>query len=201
MSSNYKCQSCGAPLVVEESYARVVACGYCGATMSLLGGTLEVSGAASKIKIGNSFLRVGAIGSFQSKPFRVMGAVRYHYNSGIWTEWQLNFDSGSAWLQEDEGELILFLTESECKNSPDFSTIKISQTISVDSKQMVVLEIGEAVVASISGQVPSDVRVGQGFYFADAASGGEVFSLEYFYTYRSISSGAVVERSDFKIDF
>lgn len=197
----FKCQSCGAPLTIDESYARVVACSYCGATLSLQGGTLQVSGAASKIKIGNSFLRVGAIGRFQDSAFRIMGAVRYHHNAGIWTEWQLRFDSGSVWLQEDEGELTLFTHESECNNAPEFGSVKISQLITIEKWRMTVLEIGEAVIASISGQVPSDIRVGQGFYFADAVSGRKAFSLEYFYNYTTMSIGTVVKYSDFKIDF
>jgi hypothetical protein len=199
MRTELKCQSCGAPQNIETGFAKIVACEYCGAVSRLEGGSLVAAGASSKIASGNALFKLGSRGTLSGAEFRVLGRVRYHHEAGVWDEWQLLLDGHAVWLQHDEGELALFEEERIIAEYPLLEEIGAGSTVAVEGLPVFVSEVGEAVVAGLSGQIPRDTAIGQGFFYLDGLSKGRVVSMEYYFTEVSLSLGRPVRRDELKM--
>lgn len=198
--NSFRCPSCGAPSDIDTAYTRVFACEYCGAVCNLAGGVLNVVGQSTKIAIGNSLFKLHGRGEVFGNAFRVLGRVRYHHDVGVWDEWQLDVQGKKLWLQEDEGELTLFEEERILKSGVvAFDSLAVGKNAEMAEFSMFVAEKGEAVVAGLMGQIPRDIAIGQGFYYADGYANKKILSVEYYYTEASLSIGKEVTRGDFKI--
>jgi hypothetical protein len=195
-----RCQSCGAPHDLVEQYTKVLACQYCGAISKVEGSTLTIVGQSTKLNLGNSLFKLGDQGKILDKEFRVLGRVRYHHEVGVWDEWHLLLDSQTeAWLQHDEGELVLFTEEKPLESAPDLSQLHAGIKVDIDNKELFISEIGEAVVAGLSGQISRDLSIGQGFFYVDGITQELALSLEYYFREVWLSLGKSVPIKNLQI--
>jgi hypothetical protein len=161
--------------------------------------TLSVVGQSVAIAPGNAPLQLHDRGTLRGDTFTVSGRVRYHHTVGVWDEWYLVLLGQPVWLQIDEGEITLFNSETKTDDCPDFASIEVGRKASFGGYPTTVLETGEAVVAAVVGQIPRDIRIGQGFYYADGVSEGKWISTEYYYSDRYVSVGTILSASDLSI--
>lgn len=169
------CPSCGAPLKLEYRFSKMVVCEYCNQTSHLSGGGLTAKGEKTELADYGSPLYRGGEGIIRKRPFKIHGRIRFAYPDGFWDEWFLQFENDETfyWLQEDEGEYILFRKEEANDNLPVFNKAEVGITYSFQEKQIFVTEKNKATVAGGEGELPHQVVPGEQADFIDGIVQGE----------------------------
>ena len=179
-ATSLKCPSCGGPLPIEHRFVRMVACAYCGTTSEITDEGLNPTGKFAKLVPLPTRFQVGLAGKLRGRPFQVLGRVRYQYDEGVWDEWYLAFDDGQpAWLEEDEGELILSQVERLRDPAPPFEQARVGAQFPVNGVAFFVTERCRAKVAGAEGQLFFRAIPGKPVNFLDGNIGGRVAFLEY----------------------
>jgi hypothetical protein len=176
----YSCPSCSGALSVEHRFTKVVICPYCGQTSKIHNDELDPTGLQAKLVDFDSVLSLGATGEILGEAFKVLGRLRYEYEDGFWDEWYLKFEKGkSYWLQEDEGEFILFEKESLTSAVPAFEEISVGSMISVNGLSVFVTEKTEAKIGGGEGELSFVAEPGDEVNTVDGNSEGRLISLEF----------------------
>ncbi|MBN1994586.1 MAG: DUF4178 domain-containing protein [Anaerolineae bacterium] len=195
------CPSCGAPLDIKNRFVKVVTCDFCNQVMLLHDTGLDPTGQAAKLAELPSPLYVDATGQIGGKKFEVMGRLRYQYNAGLWDEWFIVFADGQpGWLQEDEGEYILFHKETLTSPLPPFDNVAVGSVVQIAGRQVFITEKGRAQIAGGEGQLAFNILPGQEVRFLDGNSGSEQISVEYTSNEIELSVGRTVPRNELVVD-
>lgn len=188
------CPSCSAPVSVEDRFARLVVCGYCGQTCYVTDGRLDPTGKVGKLTEIPSLFRVGAKGSLNGESFTAMGRIRFSYQGGFWDEWLLFFKDGKVvWVEEDEGELIMHAKTRLTSALPEVSSIKVGSIIKVNDSNLFVTEKVTATLAGAEGQLNFTFVPGEPIVCIDGNAGGAIWSIEATDSEILISKGTVLE--------
>ncbi len=182
MTQQIRCSSCGGAHSVDEAFARIFACCYCGLVSRIDGGSLTVVGRSTQIAVNQGLFSIGMRGTYRDESFTVVGRIRYHHEAGVWDEWQLICGGRPMWVQQDEGRLTVFHREEVITDAPPFYSLEAGRNVSLGGSSFFVSEIGEGVIAALSGQIPRDVAVGQGFFFVEGIGAKISISVEYYFT-------------------
>lgn len=174
------CPACGAPLPIEHRFVRMVACPYCGNSAEITDEGLNPAGKFAKLVPLPTQFAIGQSGKLRGRPFRVLGRIRYRYDEGVWDEWYLSFEDGSAgWLEEDEGEIILSRVERLRTPAPAFDQVRVGSQFDVNGLAFFVTERCRAQIAGAEGQLFFRAAPGKPVNFVEGNVGGRIAFLEY----------------------
>ncbi len=163
------CPSCGAPLQLDFRFSKTVVCEYCDQTSHLENDSLVAKGEKTKLSDYGSVLYTGAVGTLNKRKFRALGRIRYEYPDGFWDEWFLRFDEDDDfyWLQEDEGEYILFTEKQVDENLPSYDRTQVGVTYPFLGEKIFVSEKNKGWIAGGEGQLPHAIVPGEQADFID----------------------------------
>lgn len=196
-----QCPSCGAQLELQYRYSRMVVCSYCGQTSYINAGTANAAGQKILLADYGSILSVGKRGKLKGKTFSVLGRLRFTYEDGFWDEWLIWFDGDEYtdyWLQEDEGEFVLFSKKPLTPPAPVFETVKVGSSISVNSIAMFVTEKNRATINGGEGELSFQVIPGEKADYIDGIANGKPISIEYMPGEVEFNTGESLALSDFQ---
>ncbi len=184
-SKTINCPSCGAPLELKYRFSKMAVCGYCDQTTYMNDNTdYQAQGKATPlIDYGSKFSLHQTITIHENK-FEIVGRIRFSYPDGFWDEWFLinnKQPDAEYWLQEDEGEYILFERNKGVTNFPDFHSTKVGSSHEAFGKQVFVNEKNTAQVMGGEGELPFQVVQGEKADFIDGIviKKGQPISYEY----------------------
>lgn len=196
------CPSCGVELPLKYRFSKMVGCPYCGQNIYLTNDGLKPVGDKIVLSDYGSVLAVGKTGKLGGRNFHVLGRVRFDYEDGFWDDWLLTLDDDwehEFWLQEDEGDYVLFSKVPLKSDPPDFSSLQVGSVVQVTDKKIFISEKNRAVVNGGEGELSFQVTPGEKADFADGISYGEGIpvSIEYMPDEVALNIGEVVELKDF----
>ncbi len=184
-SKTINCPSCGAPLELKYRFSKMAVCGYCGQNTYLNSDTdQQAQGKVSPLIDYGSKFSVNQTITIKGNKFEIIGRIRFVYPDGFWDEWFLiNKDKPDTeyWLQEDEGEFILFGRNDNVKEFPDFHSTKVGSTHAAFGEKVFVNEKNTAQVMGGEGELPFQVVPGEKADFIDGIviKKGQPISYEY----------------------
>lgn len=185
-SKKLNCQSCGAPLEFKYRFSKMAICGYCGQSTHITGEeNHEIKGEAVQplVDYGSQFA-LNQIITIKGTKFEIIGRIRFTYPDGFWDEWFLSNKKEpdeEYWLQEDEGEYILFGRNKEVKNFPNFSGTKVGDTYGTLGEKIFISEKNTAQVMGGEGELPFQVVPGEKADFIDGIVIGKGMPVSYEY--------------------
>ena len=99
------CPNCGAEITFRWSGAVQTTCPACHSVLVRHDVDLERVGSVGDVPLSMSRIQLGTEGSYEGKPFVVVGRIVYEYERGHWSEWYVRFnDATSAWLSDAQTE-------------------------------------------------------------------------------------------------
>ncbi len=196
-----QCPSCGAQLELQYRYSKMVVCSYCGQTSYINAGAASAVGQQILLADYGSVLSVGKRGKLKAKLFSVLGRLRFNYEDGFWDEWVIWFDGDEYtqyWLQEDEGEFVLFSKKPLTSQPPKFDAVKVGTTIPVNGTTLFVTEKNRATINGGEGELPFQVIAGEKADYIDGISNGKPISIEYMPGETEFNTGENLALTDFQ---
>ncbi|MDJ1503959.1 DUF4178 domain-containing protein [Xanthocytophaga agilis] len=175
------CPSCGAMLELKYRHSKMVVCKYCGQTSYLNVDSLFTVGSPIVLVDYGSVLSVGKRGKIKNKPFEVVGRLRFDYEDGFWDEWLLIMDNeAEIWLQEDEGEFVLF-RKKNLSDPPQYTSLVVGSITAIETDDVFLTEKNKAVINGGEGELPFQVVAGEKADYVDGIVVGKklIASLEY----------------------
>jgi len=163
-TTSINCPSCGGNLEVRHRFSKMVVCPYCNQSTFLNTDGLLAQGEKVKLIDYGSVFFIGATGTLKHLKFEVIGRIRYKYADGFWDEWLLIIDDlegEELWLQEDEGEFILFKRKQVLKNLPPYSQTKVGSVIDVNGEAVFITEKSKAYVMGGEGELFFQITPGE----------------------------------------
>lgn len=170
------CPGCGATLTFQSAAALLVVCPYCDSASWRGDTNLELLGTVAALADLDSVLALGAVGRRGEHAWRAVGQVQLDHGAGPWNEWALALEDGStAWVAEAQGEVLL-TREAPAPAQPRRMDLKPGLKTSFGNRAWVVAEVGEGRVTTARGEIPSDLRPGATYAYADLRSTGGGFA-------------------------
>jgi predicted RNA-binding Zn-ribbon protein involved in translation (DUF1610 family) len=178
------CSSCGGDLTIKYRYTQMLVCPFCGQTNLLNVERLNQPTEKKVLADYGSILAVGKTGKIKGKNFYVLGRLRYDYPDGFWDEWLIAINDDyetECWLQEDEGDFVLFDKKIVSKDLPKFEDLKVGKKINIEGYKMFISEKNTAVINGGEGELPFVLKIGEKADFVDGIAHGIgiPLSLEY----------------------
>lgn len=196
------CETCGAPLQIENQFIRSVSCQFCGSSY-LISGEQGLNPRGKGIKLADypSRLSVGQTGTIKGKKFTVLGRVRYAYDEGFWEEWQISWSDGTppAWLEEDEGYWTLYKRERVRSQIPPHDQVSVGSTIQVNQMNVFITEKRSGRMIGQEGQFAAVMPIEGKFGYATGTADGKPVSVTYWGDEIEVESGIDLEPQDVKI--
>lgn len=201
MVQTLSCPACTAPITIENRFAKMVTCDFCGHVSLITDSGLDPTGRTAKLAQLPSLFYVDAAGAIRGQRFRTLGRLRYQYEGGYWDEWFLVFDDGRrGWLVEDEGEFTYYAKKTLEGGVPPFESISVGSTIKVDGRDVFVTERGRATIAGGEGQLAFTIVPGEQVDYIDGTADGNLVSLEYTPEEIEFSLGTRIGRGEIVIN-
>jgi len=197
-----ECQTCGAPIQIENQFIRSVTCSYCGSSYLVSGGdSLDKRGQGASLADYPSILSVGQHGSIRGRKFQVLGRVRYAYDAGFWEEWQIAWDDGQppAWIEEDEGYWTLYKKERVRSPLPPHTEIRVGSSIKINDYEVFVTEKRNAKMVGSEGQFSSVMPISGDFGYIDGTAKGQAVGVTWWPDEIEIELGEDIEPHEIKL--
>ena len=180
----FNCPSCGAELQLQYRFSQMVVCPFCDQTSHLSGEGLLAQGEKIKLADYGSKFFTGATGTIFNTNFRVFGRLRLEYPDGFWDEWLIRLENDPEkeyWLQEDEGEYILFEKSDKLPDNSNFDKTNVGDRINFESYQIFISEKNNAKIIGGEGELPHRIKPGEQCDFIDGIIIGKAIptSLEF----------------------
>jgi len=173
------CTSCGAPVEIKNRFSKVFVCEYCGTHLHVKDDGFEAKGKFPKLTNFPSVFTIGARGKILDKAISVLGRMRYKYDGGFYDEWFVDYDGETAWVTEDEGTYTLFTEMVEAVDLKNIDSIRAGEMLKVGDLNVMVKEIGDAVVEGGEGELLFYVEPGVEIVYIDGIADGKKVSIEY----------------------
>lgn len=201
MIENLSCPSCAAPLAIENRFAKMVTCDFCGHVSLIKDSGLDPTGRTAKLVQLPSIFYVDATGTIRGQSFRTLGRLRYQTVNSYWDEWFLVFDDGRrGWLVEDEGEFTFYAKKTLTGSVPPFDTVQAGTMVQIDGRNVFITEKGEAKIAGGEGQLAFTIMPGERIDYIDGTSDGKLVSLEYAEDEIEFAIGQPIGRDEIVLD-
>lgn len=201
MIENLSCPSCMAPLDIKHRFVKLVTCDFCGHVSILRDNGLDPTGQTAELAQLPSLFYVDATGTINGRAFRVMGRLRYQYESGFWDEWFLTLENDRpGWLVEDEGEYTFYVKKSLSGAVPPYHEVAVGSTVTIDNRSVFVTEKGQATIAGGEGQLAFTILPGEQINYVDGTSDGDLVSVEYAEDEIEFSIGRSIARDAIQVD-
>jgi hypothetical protein len=156
------CPSCGAPVEFRSHASVMAVCDFCRAAVIKDEGDVRDIGKMSVALEDFSPIQIGTAGSFGGRNFTVVGRIQLRYDRGMWNEWFLFFDDGTAsWLGDSSGLYVITTPREVSGALPSFDDIAPGNQYAIGGERFTASEkrIGEC----IGGQGELPFRVGEGW--------------------------------------
>lgn len=203
MPEQLNCQTCGAPLKIENQFIRSVTCQFCGSAYLVSGEEgLDARGKGAKLADYPSRVNVGQTGTIRGNRFTVLGRVRYSYPEGFWEEWQIAWDNGDppSWLEEDEGYWTMYKRERVRSQIPSHDEVSVGSTIKVNKHDVFVTEKRKGKMVGHEGQFSSVLPITGDFGYISGTADGQPVSVTYWQDEIEVEVGEDLEPNEIKID-
>lgn len=202
MAQQLECQTCSAPIKIENQFVRSISCPFCGASYLMSGEDgLTARGKGIKLADYPSRLSVGQSGVIRGKRFSVLGRVRYAYDEGFWEEWQIAWDDDTppAWLEEDEGYWTLYKRERVRGAIPAHKDIKVGATIQVNNMKVFITEKRGGKMVGQEGQFSAVMPIEGKFGYATGTADGKPVSVTFWDNEIEVETGDDLEPHEIKL--
>ncbi|MBL9129338.1 MAG: DUF4178 domain-containing protein, partial [Verrucomicrobiales bacterium] len=104
MMRNYDCPQCSAAVPFRSSVTVFATCGFCRSMVVRRDAEVSLMGTQAVLPPDLSPLTIGTRGTWEGRPFTLVGRVRLTYDEGAWTEWCADFGDGRwGWVAESQG--------------------------------------------------------------------------------------------------
>ena len=174
----FHCPSCGAPVELEYRFTETVVCPYCNQTVHWTGENFEAKGEKVILSDYGSKFSVGLKASFWvnndegkrvTYNFKILGRVRFEYTDGFWDEWLMRVEGTDEeyWLQEDEGELVIFKKAKILPEIIDYDQLKVGMHVKAGDYTVFISEKSKAQVIGGEGELPFRIIPGEQADFVD----------------------------------
>ncbi len=155
-------------------------CEFCRASVLKDADQVKDIGKMSVVLEDFSPIQIGAAGSHGGRTFTVVGRIQLRYERGMWNEWYLLFDDGSAaWLGDSSGLFTITVPRDAAGPLPGFDEVVPGQIYPIGGQAFTASEkrVGEC----IGGQGELPFRVGDGWRIrvADFRHGASFLTLDY----------------------
>ena len=161
------CPGCGAGIEFAIGSSAVVVCNYCRSIVARTDRGVEDLGKVAGLIDTGSPLKIGVTGKHRGRGFRLTGRTQLQHESGaVWDEWYAAFDDGRwGWLAEAQAKYFITFKTAEA-GAPGYEELDLGMPVpAVDN--MVVAELGRAVLASAEGELPWKPQPSTGYLYAD----------------------------------
>lgn len=174
------CPSCGAQVAFRSAASVMAVCEYCRSTLLKDADSVKDIGKMSSVIEDFSPIQITTSGNWQGKRFGVVGRIQLRYDAGLWNEWYLLFDDGSAgWLSDASGQYILTVPAGSPPQAPAFEQIKPGATLNYDSTRFVAADVRTAQCVAGEGELPFRVGDGYAARVADFRAQQRFLTLDY----------------------
>ena len=163
-------------------------CSYCQSTVVRSGDVLARVGKMAELFDDFSPLQLNASGTYKpftpgsvGRRFTLVGRLQYQYGEGVWTEWALVLDDGSAaTLSEDNGAYVFSLPGSTQQVLPAAERFRVGATTAISGKPFSVASNQQVSLRSAQGELAHLPALGVPFAMVELRSAdGEVLSIDY----------------------
>jgi endogenous inhibitor of DNA gyrase (YacG/DUF329 family) len=194
------CPGCGAPVEFRSAQSTHAVCSFCRSTVVRDGGALARVGKMAELFEDHSPLQLLARGTWQQRPFTLVGRLQYRSPSGAWTEWICLFEDGSsAWLAEDNADYVLSLPAEFRRSVPDPGQFRLGATTAVNGKSYQVASNESVALVAAEGELPKLPPLNSPFAMVELRSAdNEVLSLDFGSTPPTASRGRPVALDELK---
>lgn len=159
---NVSCPSCGAPVQFKSHASVMAVCEFCRATVVKDEGSVRDLGKMSSVIEDYSRIQVGTEGRYGQRQFAVVGRIQLRYAAGMWNEWYLLFDDGSAgWLGDSSGMYVVTTEHPLGAQFPAFEMIRPGRSYDIGAGRFTASE--KRVAECVGGQGELPFKVGQGW--------------------------------------
>jgi hypothetical protein len=142
--------------------------------------TVKDLGKISQVVEDLSAIQLGSQGQFKDTRFTVVGRIQLRYERGMWNEWYLYFDDGSAgWLTDAGGIHLLSLPLGPCAGAPSFEGLAPLTPWVYAGQHWTVTDIREAQCIAGQGELPFTVGDGWPAQVVDFRSGEFFLTLDF----------------------
>jgi ribosomal protein S27E len=178
MARQFSCPSCGAPLNIESAFTTYLVCNYCGASLYLSDGGIDITGKTAKLAEYPSRFAIGVNGSVKGRAFHILGHIRYTNEDGYWDEWFLQFnDQQVGWIVEDEGDLTLTFKSKLTFPVMPYDSMSIGTYIPFGNDRLFLSEKGEAHVDGVEGEMAINAPPGKTIHYVDGNMASKAIRL------------------------
>jgi hypothetical protein len=137
-------------------------CEFCRAAVLKDADSVRDIGKISSVLEDFSPIQTGAAGSFLGRGFTVVGRIQLRYDAGMWNEWFLLFDDGTAsWLGDSSGLYVITSPRETAGGLPSFDQITPGNQYPIGGESFTAAEKREAECIGGQGELP--FRVGEGW--------------------------------------
>jgi hypothetical protein len=155
-------------------------CSYCQSTLLRDADSVRDQGKMSAVLEDYSRIQIGTSGNWQGRHFSVVGRIQLRYEDGLWNEWYVWFDDGSAaWLADASGQYVMTSDLGPAPDAPAFESLRPEVRYNRDGRSFIFCDVRTARCTGGEGELP--FRVGEGWQarVADARSGKQFLTLDY----------------------
>lgn len=152
----FKCLSCGAEVQFKNKTSVFSVCEFCSQVLVRHDLDIQALGKMASLPEDMSVVQIGTQGKFSGKSFQVIGRQKISWEQGYWNEWFVLFeDQRNAWIAEAQGQYsISTLVDNHGIILPPANEFKVGKNFTWKNKRFEVVDIKEAQVQGIQGELP-----------------------------------------------
>jgi hypothetical protein len=126
---------------------------------------IELLGKMAEMQDEMTPLQIGTSGTFEHKPFEVIGRLKIRYSEGVWNEWYCIFSDGrTGWLAEAQGfwAMCFPLTDQEVQRDvPTRNLLAVGSPLRLIDTRFEVEDIHEVSCQYSEGELPFEASKGR----------------------------------------
>lgn len=193
------CPACGGEVIFRSKASVYVVCSFCKSTLVRQDMNLEAFGKMADLQDDMTPLQLLTSGSFEGKPFELVGRLRVRWEEGFWNEWYAIFSDGhEGWLAEAQGFYMVSFQAPLPENLPPVDGLKPGIVLALaNGEKYQVDDIKSAQCVGSEGELPLQVAAGRKSVSVDLSGPERCFaSIEYAEAETRFFVGKYVEFDD-----
>lgn len=193
------CPNCGAKIVFLWSSSVQTVCEYCKSVLVRTDVDLKKVGQVADLPPNSSPIQIGTEGIYNHQAFVAVGRIVYEYDQGMWNEWHLVVNNGSAWLSDAQDDYVVTFA-APGRNVPAQSQVQVGRPYTWDQQTYNVTTITQAHYRGVEGELPFQYWDKQDVIFVDLmSSNGKFATIDYSDDPAALYLGESVEFDDLKL--
>lgn len=154
------CPNCAASLKMRHKQSLYIVCEYCQAMIIRHDMDVTQIGTMAELQDEWSPIKIGTMGIWNKKQFRVLGRVINTYDQGRWSEWFIQLPKGQyGWLVDAQGEFAICLPASH--EAPEKEKIALEVQVKIGKDFYVVSDIKDIECVGSEGELPFPAPIGR----------------------------------------